>query len=112
MRLLDSPVVRSVVPVPPTIRLDELLAAVGGRLGSHVGRHDARGVELQMDERVGAERLDQRDRQLERLAVAVLVAAVVQRLRADADDHVVAPSDARCDVRREPQHLPAEPQAV
>ena len=32
MRLLDSPVVRSVVPVPPTIRLDELLAAVGGRL--------------------------------------------------------------------------------
>ena len=32
MRLLDSPVVRSVVRVPPTIRLDELLAAVGGRL--------------------------------------------------------------------------------
>ena len=32
MTLLDSPVVRSVVPVPPTIRLDELLAAVGGRL--------------------------------------------------------------------------------
>jgi len=32
MTLLDSPVVRSVVPVPPTIRLDELLAAVGGQL--------------------------------------------------------------------------------
>lgn len=32
MRLLDSPVVRSVVPVPPTIRLEELLAAVNGRL--------------------------------------------------------------------------------
>lgn len=32
MRLLDSLVVRSVVPVPPTIRLDELLAAVRGRL--------------------------------------------------------------------------------
>jgi UDP-N-acetylmuramoyl-tripeptide--D-alanyl-D-alanine ligase len=30
--LLDSPVVRSVVRVPPTIRLDDLLAAVGGRL--------------------------------------------------------------------------------
>lgn len=32
MRLLDSPVVRSVVHVPPTIRLDDLLAAVGGQL--------------------------------------------------------------------------------
>ncbi len=32
MRLLDSPVVRSVVHVPPTIRLDELLTAVRGRL--------------------------------------------------------------------------------
>ena len=32
MRLLDSPVVRSVVRVPPTIRIDELLAATGGRL--------------------------------------------------------------------------------
>ncbi|HEX2883221.1 MAG TPA: UDP-N-acetylmuramoyl-tripeptide--D-alanyl-D-alanine ligase [Candidatus Limnocylindria bacterium] len=32
MTLLDSPVVRSVVRVPPTIRLDELLAATGGRL--------------------------------------------------------------------------------
>jgi UDP-N-acetylmuramoyl-tripeptide--D-alanyl-D-alanine ligase len=32
MRLLDSPVVRSVVPVPPPIHLDELLAATGGRL--------------------------------------------------------------------------------
>ena len=32
MRLLDSPVVRSVVRVPPTIRLDDLLAATGGRL--------------------------------------------------------------------------------
>ena len=32
MRLLDSPLVRSVHGVPPTIRLDELLAAVGGRL--------------------------------------------------------------------------------
>jgi UDP-N-acetylmuramoyl-tripeptide--D-alanyl-D-alanine ligase len=32
MRLLDSPVVRSVVRVPPAIRIDELLAAVGGRL--------------------------------------------------------------------------------
>ena len=33
MRLVDSPVVRSVVRVPPTIRIDELLPAVGGRLG-------------------------------------------------------------------------------
>ena len=32
MRLLDSPVVRSVVRVPPTIRIDDLLAATGGRL--------------------------------------------------------------------------------
>ncbi len=32
MRLLDSAVVRSVVHVPPTIRLDDLVAAVGGRL--------------------------------------------------------------------------------
>ena len=32
MTLLDSPVVRSVVRVPPTIHLDDLLAAVGGRL--------------------------------------------------------------------------------
>ena len=32
MRLLDSRVVRSVVRVPSTIRIDELLAAVGGRL--------------------------------------------------------------------------------
>ena len=32
MRLVDSPVVRSVVRVPPAIRIDELLAAVGGRL--------------------------------------------------------------------------------
>ena len=32
MRLVDSPVVRSVVRVPPTIRIDELLAATGGRL--------------------------------------------------------------------------------
>lgn len=32
MRLLDSPVVRSVVRVPSTIRLDDLLAATGGRL--------------------------------------------------------------------------------
>ena len=32
MRLLDSPVVRSLVRVPSTIRIDELLAAVGGRL--------------------------------------------------------------------------------
>jgi UDP-N-acetylmuramoyl-tripeptide--D-alanyl-D-alanine ligase len=32
MTLLDSPVVRSVVRVPPTIRLDELLAATGGHL--------------------------------------------------------------------------------
>jgi UDP-N-acetylmuramoyl-tripeptide--D-alanyl-D-alanine ligase len=32
MTLLDSPGVRSVVRVPPTIRIDELLAAVGGRL--------------------------------------------------------------------------------
>lgn len=32
MTLVDSPVVRSVVRVPPTIRLDELLSAVGGRL--------------------------------------------------------------------------------
>ena len=32
MTLLDSPVVRSVVRVPPTIRLDDLLAATGGRL--------------------------------------------------------------------------------
>ena len=32
MRLVDSPVVRSLVRVPPTIRLDDLLAAVGGRL--------------------------------------------------------------------------------
>ena len=32
MRLLDSPVVRSVVRVPFPIRIDELLAAVGGRL--------------------------------------------------------------------------------
>jgi len=32
MRLLDSPVVRSMVRVPPTIRLDDLLTAVGGRL--------------------------------------------------------------------------------
>jgi UDP-N-acetylmuramoyl-tripeptide--D-alanyl-D-alanine ligase len=30
--LLDSPVVRSVVSVPPTIRLEDLLAATGGRL--------------------------------------------------------------------------------
>ena len=32
MRLLDSPVVRSVVRVPPTIQIDDLLAATGGRL--------------------------------------------------------------------------------
>ena len=32
MRLIDSPVVRSVVCVPPTIRLDDLLAATRGRL--------------------------------------------------------------------------------
>ena len=32
MRLLDSPVVRSVVRVPPTIPIDDLLAATGGRL--------------------------------------------------------------------------------
>ncbi len=32
MTLLDSRAVRSVVRVPPTIRLDELLSAVGGRL--------------------------------------------------------------------------------
>ncbi len=32
MTLLDSPVVRSVVRVPSTIRLDDLLAATGGRL--------------------------------------------------------------------------------
>ncbi len=32
MRLLDSPVVRSMVRVPPTIHLDDLLAATGGRL--------------------------------------------------------------------------------
>ncbi len=32
MTLLDSPVVRSVVRVPPTIRIDDLLAATGGRL--------------------------------------------------------------------------------
>ena len=32
MTLLDSPVVRSVVRVPPTITLDDLLAATGGRL--------------------------------------------------------------------------------
>ncbi len=32
MRLLDSPVVRSVVRVPPTIHLDDVLAATGGRL--------------------------------------------------------------------------------
>lgn len=32
MTLVDSPVVRSVVRVPPTIPLDDLLAAVGGRL--------------------------------------------------------------------------------
>ena len=32
MTLVDSAVVRSVVRVPPTIRLDELLSAVGGRL--------------------------------------------------------------------------------
>jgi UDP-N-acetylmuramoyl-tripeptide--D-alanyl-D-alanine ligase len=32
VRLVDSPLVRSVQGVPPTIRLDELLAAVGGRL--------------------------------------------------------------------------------
>jgi UDP-N-acetylmuramoyl-tripeptide--D-alanyl-D-alanine ligase len=32
MRLVDSTVVRSVVRVPPAIRIDELLAAVGGRL--------------------------------------------------------------------------------
>ena len=32
MTLVDSPVVRSVVRVPPTIRLDELLGAIGGRL--------------------------------------------------------------------------------
>ena len=32
MTLLDSPVVRSVVRVPPTIRLDDLLTVVNGRL--------------------------------------------------------------------------------
>jgi len=32
MRLVDSPVVRSVVRVPPTIRLDDLLVATNGRL--------------------------------------------------------------------------------
>ena len=32
MTLVDSDVVRSVVRVPPTIRLDELLSAIGGRL--------------------------------------------------------------------------------
>ena len=32
MTLLDSPVVRSVVRVPPTIRLDDILAVVNGRL--------------------------------------------------------------------------------
>jgi UDP-N-acetylmuramoyl-tripeptide--D-alanyl-D-alanine ligase len=32
MTLLDSPVVRSVVRVPPTIRLDDLLTAASGRL--------------------------------------------------------------------------------
>ena len=32
MRLLDSPVVRSLVRVPPTIPLDDVLAATGGRL--------------------------------------------------------------------------------
>ncbi len=32
MTLVDSPAVRSVVRVPPTIRIDELLSAVGGRL--------------------------------------------------------------------------------
>jgi len=32
MRLLDSPGARSVVHVPPTIRIDELLTAVNGRL--------------------------------------------------------------------------------
>jgi UDP-N-acetylmuramoyl-tripeptide--D-alanyl-D-alanine ligase len=32
MTLLDSTVVRSVVRVPPTIRIDDLLAATGGRL--------------------------------------------------------------------------------
>ena len=32
MKLLDSPEFRSVVRVPPPIRIDELLAAVGGRL--------------------------------------------------------------------------------
>ena len=32
MRLLDSPVVRSVVRVPPTIPIDDLLAATDGRL--------------------------------------------------------------------------------
>jgi UDP-N-acetylmuramoyl-tripeptide--D-alanyl-D-alanine ligase len=32
MRLLDSPVVRSVVRVPPAISIDELIAVTGGRL--------------------------------------------------------------------------------
>ena len=47
MTLLDSPVVRSVVRVPPTIHLDDLLAAVGGRLlGPTSASVDVRGASV------------------------------------------------------------------
>lgn len=47
MTLLDSPVVRSVVRVPPTISLDDLLAAVGGRLlGPTSASVDVRGASV------------------------------------------------------------------
>ena len=46
MTLLDSPVVRSRVRVPPTIPLDELLAAVGGRLDGPTSVTAVRGASV------------------------------------------------------------------
>ena len=46
MRLVDSPLPRSVHGVPPTIRLDELLAAVGGHLQGPTSVTTVRGASV------------------------------------------------------------------
>ena len=103
MTLLDSPVVRSVVSVPPTIRLEDLLAATGGRLirpttvtGIAGAAVDSRSViPGNLFVALSGERTDGHRHVAEAVAAGA-VAALVDRdvdLAADADVAVVTVAD-------------------
>jgi UDP-N-acetylmuramoyl-tripeptide--D-alanyl-D-alanine ligase len=104
MRLLDSPRARSVVHVPPTIRIDELLTAVNGRLSGPTAVTSFSGASV--DSRrispaslfvaLRGERTDGHRHVAEAVragAAAVLVEAPVQ-LREGADAAVIVVPDA------------------